>query len=481
MAFFDDYSLTRNGANYDLRHVSGTTRYSVLEAYRAIQALGDDGTFQGDDENDILQNNLATRQTDQAITFINGMNIDDASAQFIFGGSITQLGGDERYSGIDLQFLVTPFTANVYMDQDGTRVDLPVPTGNSVTDSLSFLVKVREAGADIASGDLRFYTRDLGNVYSDLAVNVAAGGQTTVFLGPGQDSNVNAADGAIYAAILADLTIELGSFTDDANNGNGVQNYDVRVTVGNSRTPAEVYQALQYLTRDGSTDTVDTGEAGQFYRLADPGYTPIPGSPLATFAGGSITGAQGVFFDGFDAEFAQNFIGRDDANTAQTPPNTVPVSMTGVVTNDRIGIFRTATLGGPIMTDEFSIAAGNDTGDTEIVVNEVISPDHPTSGVIRVLDGGRFVVFPYSSFDGSAFTLVTPLDRDLDEDADAFVPFIDESAASDGTSSVTIIQSAPIFVLSRLRNGDANIVPFQVPGTIGASGISVSAIRNSDA
>jgi len=483
MAFFDDFSITQNGAAYDLRHVSGTTRYSVLEAYRAIQALADDETAASDDFNDILQPNLATRQTDQAITFINGLNIDDASAQFIFGGSITQAGGDERYSGIDLQFLVQPFTANVYMDQGGSRVDLPVPSGNSITNSLAFLVNVRSGGTDIANGDIRFYTRDLGNVYSDLAVNVAAGGQTTVFLGPGQDSNVDAADGTTYAAVLADLTVETGSFTNNANNGNGSQNYDVRVTVAGGRSPVEVYQALQYLTRDGSAELVGGvgGLAGQFYRLADPTYTPIPGSPLATFAGGNITGAQGVFFTGFDAEFAQNFIGRDANNTAQTPPNTVPVSMTGVVTGDRIGIYRTATLGGPIQTDEFTLAADNLTGESVLEVTTTIGPDHPQSGIVRVQDGNRFLALAYDSFSGSAFNLSAPLAQDLVDGADAFVPFLDELAAADGTASTTIIQTAPIFVLSRLRNGGQNIVPFQVPGTIGPAGISVSAIRNSDA
>jgi len=480
MAFFDDFSITKNGAAYDLRHTSGATRYTLMQAYRAIQDLADDPTAVGDDINDILQPNLATRQTDTAITFINGLNIDAASAQFITGGSITQDGGDTRYSGIDLQFLVQPFVADVYMDQGGTRVDLPVPSGNTVTDSLSFLVLVRTGGADIAGGDIRFFTRGLGNVYSDLAVNVSAGGETTVFLGPGNDANVDAAQAAAYALILADLTITSGNFSSDANNGNGPQNYDIRVAVANSRTPIEVYQALQYANRDGSALVID-GEPGQFYRLADPLYTPIPGSPLATFAGGNITGAQGVYFTGFDAEFAQNFIGRDDSNQAQTPPNTVPVSMTGVVSGDRVGIFRTATLGGPIQVDEFALAAGNNAGNGTLVVTTPIGADHPVSGIVRVWNGTSYDAIPYSSFSGSTFTLTGTLGQNYTAADNAFVPFIDETAATSGTVSTTIIQTVPIFVLSRLRNGGANIVPFDVPGTIGGSGISASAIRNSDA
>lgn len=479
MAFFDDFSITRVGNQYNLRHESGTTRYLALDMYRAIQALADDAAATGDDFNDILQPNLATRQTDTAFTFINGLNIDDASAQFIFGGSITQADGDERYSAIDLQFLVQPFTADVYMDQGGNRVDLPVPSGNEVTNSLQFLVKVREAGVDIASGDIRFLTRSLGFVYSDLLVNVSAGGQTTVFLGPGDDSAVDPADAATYQEILNDISITTGIFSSDANNGNGSRDYDIEIGVTNGRTPVEVYQALQFATRDGSTVSID-GEPGQFYLLADPTYTPIPGSPLATFAGGNITGAQGVFFSGFDAEFAQNFIGRDDQNQAQTPPNTVPVSMTGVEITDRVGIFRTATLGGPIQTNEFSLAAGNDAGNTTLVVNESIGPDHPLSGNVRVFNGSTFVSVPYTSFSGNTFETAA-LPESFAANADAFVPFIDENAAASGTVSVTIIQSTPIFVLSRLRNGDDNVVPFQVPGTIGSAGISVSAIRNADA
>lgn len=479
MAFFDDFSLTDNGdGTFDLRHESGTTRYSVLEAHRAIQDLGDDGTSVGDDDNDITRPVLSSRQTDAAITFLNGLNIDAASAFYLTDGSITQDGGDTQFSGIDLQFLVQPFTADVYMDQDGARVDLPVPSGNSVTDSLSFLVKVRENGALIDNGALRFYTRVLGNTGSDLAVNVAAGGLTTVFLGPGNDANVNAADAATYEDILADLTVSFGSFSFDVNNGNGAQNYDAQVTVTNDRSPLEVFQALQYATRDGSDFDLN-GEDGQFYRIAAAGYTPLPATPLASFAGGNITGAQGVYFTGFNAQFAQNFIGTAGTGAVQTPPNTVPISVTSTVLADRVAVFRAD--GNAIDTDEFALAAGNASGDGTLEVKTTIGQDHPVPGFVRVFNGTSFDRYAYSSFTGSVFTLdgVT-LSQDYDEDADTFVPFIDEESAG-GTVSSSIIQTVSIPVIVRVRNGAEPIVPFETTGTITANGFSIGAIRQSDA
>ena len=479
MPFFDDFSLTDNGNGvFDLRHESGTQRYTVLETHRAINNLSDDQTATGDDQADMLRDVFSTRQTDSAITFVNGLNIDPDSAKFITGGSITQDGGQTRYSGVDLQFLVTPFTSNVYMLQDGSRVDLPVPSGNTVTDSLSFLVLVRENGVDIDNGDLRFYTRDSGFAYSDLAVNVASGGLTTVFLGPGADSNVDASEEATYAAILSDLDINFGSFQFDVNNGNGSQNYDVEVTVNNGREPLEVFQALQFATRDGSTVDLN-GEEGQFYRIAAEGYTPLPATPLASFAGGNITGAQGVYFTGFDATFAQNFIGTADTGSVQTPPNTVAIVVLDTADGDSVGVYRTN--GGVIVTDEFTLAAGNSSGNTEIVINESISNEAPQAGQVRVFNGVSFDLYNYDSFSGSTFTLSSALTQDYAENDNAFVPFIDVISDGNGAVGTNIIQTITIPVVTRVRNADEPIVPFEASGNIGGNGFSIGAIRQSDA
>jgi len=479
MAFWDDFSLTDQGGGvFDLRHTSGTDRYTVIDLYRNIQDLADDETLAGDDENDITKVTLATRQTDTDITFINGLNIDDASVQFVTDGTITQAGGATVYAGVDLQFLVTPFTADVYTLQDGLRADLPVPSGNTVTDSLSFLVKVRDGGTLVDNGDVRFYTRVLGNSYSDLAVNLANGGLTTVFLGPGADANVDAGSGAAYAAILSDLTITFGTFQFDVNNGNGLQDYDVQVAVSNSRTPLEVFQALQYATRDGSTDLLN-GIEGQFYRIAQGGYTPLPATPLASFAGGNITGAQGVYFTGFDPQFAQNFIGTDDTGSVQTPPNSVPVQITGLEIGDRAFLVRSD--GNAVDEDEFALAAGNNSGNGTLEVTTTISPEHPAAGTIRVFNGTGYDRYDYTSFSGTTFTLSGTLTQNYTGGDDCFVPFIDLVAVAAGTVGTTIIQSTPIPVIIRVRNATALIVPFETTGTIGPNGLSVGAIRQSDA
>ena len=480
MAFIQDFSVAANG---DIRHVSGTTRYTVLEVHRALQDLADNASGSGDDSLSILDGNPSSRQTDQAITLNPPFNIDDATAQFIRGGSITQDGGDTLYSGINLQFLVQPFNAEVYVLQDGARSTLSF--FNPIQDNESFLVKARTGGTLIDNGDLRFYTRQLGNSYSDLAVNVANGGLTTVFLGPGSDSNVDSADSADYITGLASLAIAFGTFNYDANNGNGSLPYSVQVTVNDDLTPLETYQALQYLTRDGSSVAVGTGntEQGQFYRLANPSFTPLPATPFGIFAGGNLTGAQGVHFVGFNASFSQNFIGTDNTGVVQTPPNLVGIAVNGVVAGDRVLVANNP--GGGIVVDEFSLAAGNTSGSATLTVSAAIDAvyAHPSAGVVRVFNAStsQYDRYEYDSIAGAVFNLSSTLSQSYAAGGDAFVPFIDEVAT--GTSvSVAVIQSTPVPLSIRVRNGGGSpIVPFETTATLGAAGASVTAIRQSDA
>ena len=61
MAWADDFSVATNG---DIRHVSGTTTYTVLEMHRALQDLADDAQAAGDDIMDISVLTPSDRSTD---------------------------------------------------------------------------------------------------------------------------------------------------------------------------------------------------------------------------------------------------------------------------------------------------------------------------------------------------------------------------------------------------------------------------------
>jgi hypothetical protein len=93
-------------ADKDIRYigndhgVSGATYDTVIDFHRWLQDLADDAVASGDDLLDITGTNPSQRSTDNIITLINGYNIDDASAEHLFDGTIIQDGGDDIYDGI---------------------------------------------------------------------------------------------------------------------------------------------------------------------------------------------------------------------------------------------------------------------------------------------------------------------------------------------------------------------------------------------
>jgi hypothetical protein len=99
MAIADaDLSIAVNG---DIRWTGdGSTTYTVLELHRWLQDKADDALASGDDNLDITDTNPSERSTDNIIELKTPYNIDDATAQHFYDGSIAQSDGDTLYSGI---------------------------------------------------------------------------------------------------------------------------------------------------------------------------------------------------------------------------------------------------------------------------------------------------------------------------------------------------------------------------------------------
>jgi hypothetical protein len=122
----------------------------------------------------------------------------------------------------------------------------------------------------------------------------------------------------------------------DLNNGNGSQTYECEINCG-GRTLAQVYERLKWACRHNATGTLD-GVAAEAYRKADAAYTETKAAPFGTFAGGTFFGAQGVWITNYAAN--QTFQLIDDTGTVQSPPNTVFVEVSSVVSGDRVGVFK---------------------------------------------------------------------------------------------------------------------------------------------
>ena len=93
MAIQDDFSVASNG---DIRHVSGTTVYSVNAFHAWLQDLADDASPSGNDLISILSDDPSSieggRATDKprALNLLGSFNIDDDAAKHINFGSVAQ-------------------------------------------------------------------------------------------------------------------------------------------------------------------------------------------------------------------------------------------------------------------------------------------------------------------------------------------------------------------------------------------------------
>ena len=123
MAFGDDFAVTAAGA---ITHVSGTTKYPVIDFHRWLGGLADDAEAAAGDVVDIVTFTPSTRSTDQIIDLNDWTGsggptfaIDDTAAQYLYGGSITQKSGgsQERYSGLSI---IGSFTAEPQVVQNNT-------------------------------------------------------------------------------------------------------------------------------------------------------------------------------------------------------------------------------------------------------------------------------------------------------------------------------------------------------------------------
>ena len=81
MAIADDFSVALNG---DIRHTSGTSRYTVLELHRFLQGGADDASMAGDDLISKISKNPSSKKFDTIIELQNSYNLDDTAAQYFY-------------------------------------------------------------------------------------------------------------------------------------------------------------------------------------------------------------------------------------------------------------------------------------------------------------------------------------------------------------------------------------------------------------
>lgn len=205
-----DWTITRNGGALDVRYIGddhgGTTPTYVttIQLHRALQDFADDEVDSGDDELSIIDQTPSDRGgADTNITLLNGCNLDDASAQFIYDGSITQDTGDTIYDGIQ----VFGNSSNIQVIQNGARIDDDfwnyTKMKTAVADSASgtthrFTIKTRSGGTDVDGRRLLGTQRELGTVYTEFFIGGGTNrGNNVLALTANSNLNNQTAEGTI--------------------------------------------------------------------------------------------------------------------------------------------------------------------------------------------------------------------------------------------------------------------------------------------
>jgi len=203
---------------------------------------------------------------------------------------------------------------------------------------------------------------------------------------------------------------------------------------------------------------------------------------LAQFTGAWI-GAYGIGFAPAEVGNVDSF--KDlDGNTV-TPPNNVPITGTieALDSADDLHVFL-ATKHATNNAPDYAVytCVGEIVTSTQIVMNEVIASDTPSSGWIGVLKSGTttYKFYEYDSWSGSTFQLVGTVTDDAITASDPAFHAIFYDSMTGGTTtkviSSSLVYTSDISVVGWIRHGDSSGVDKIIPisGTIGTGGFNFS-------
>ena len=290
--------------------------------------------------------------------------------------------------------------------------------------------------------------------YSERECNTASGTSSTI------SSTTNVVAGY---AVTVETPFVGGSF--DLNNGNGSQTYDAVVDC-NSHTMAETYEYLKYITRYGTSTTVDDRD-GDIYRSAGEGsYPEVKVAPFGTLAGTTFYGAQGIWVTDYASA---DFVLKDASGTEQSPPNYQKVTVNHTSLSG-CNIFVAEISGGNIVKNQYTI--NSVTSNTIQATASININKAPQSGSLRVGD----TVYTYTGFSGDTFTGVSP--DPTGETGDFYVPLLDILADATQELSANIIYDTTFDVRTSVRK--YGFKPYDVDTSFGSTGLTFSPILTTD-
>ena len=403
--------------------------------------------------------------------------------------------GENLYVNVYTLGTLTSGSDTIYVIQNSARLTEWWSTGITAFD---VLIKVKELGATIDSGDIIVFCRyypSAGNaaLYDHFPITLTAGRQA-VPLATALDLNNTSAQ-SVVADYLNGTTYTM-TFTSGGGPyshtlGGVTKDYDVEIVCDGGHV-SEMYEACKYVTREGSTTQLFSDD-GQEYLYANAAYAPVKSSPLGTFAGGKFFGARGVWIQGYHADDAQAFQLISSDNTTVNPPNAVKCSVVALEVGDKVAMFMLDSSGGAIEKDTFTLSGQHLASATTVTVTEAIidgwsGQNPPAAGYLRVVSSvdGSEVLAQYTSWTGSVFTLDGTLGTQCEDTWKVYVPILDEAAAASTLENVLVKKTGGgdhvyIRTVVRMYNTPGtSIIPWSQDTEIASTGVTVNATRTLD-
>lgn len=494
------FAIATNGNITGSAFVPGTdTRFSTLELHQWLQDLADDSAPTGDDNVSILGSNpseLAGKRNasrPMALTLLNGINIDDAAARWFKFGSIEQQAGAVLYTGLKVLGTLVA-SSPIYIIQNASKVTKYWSDADSA--NFQILLKAKTAGTLIDSGNATVYSRKYGQTYSHFDVNLAAGGEQAAALSTSLDTNVNSAvmtptvaAGYFSTAIggtatpgTQKITLAYGDTTQDLGGGQGSLLHKGTITLDGSTSLADAYQALMWACSESSTITFNSIPGYRYRVLPGQAYAENVPAPFGSFAGGKWFVAQGWWLAGVMAGDSKNYQLISHIGTTETPPTSVAVQVSGIVSGDYVLVARDNGSGG--FATDTTLASSAAAGATTVTLTAAPSdtPTAPGSQACYIrINGNRH------TYTGRAGNVISGLSPAVPTGGYAsglpvFIPFIDAAATGTSIQSANFQYGSSFTCRYRVRNGGGSpIVPFESTLSVTSTGGSGTAVRNADA
>ena len=526
-------NIRRTDLTYTTRYqVEELHRYCMRVIYQDTSTGNEDG-----DITNLVIPSKRNSATD--IDLLGIFNIDDACALGLYGGSVTYSGGDDRYSGLAISGSFPAASTATELYQNDTKLTnnwgqslSPDPAKGY---AVRVLVKSRTAGSDIDGGRIRGRSAGFGYNYSESSTLLGRN-ESVLAIGSITADTFNSSLEATIAG-YTDVVNAEGYQQIDLNNGTGDKPYYSNWDYG-SRSGGDVYERFKWLTMSSSSETLygldgynfrgvthvvayDNLLGGAFSEstpvslsggataqvLADSGTSlyiqllagiapsdgevitqggitaDVNGTPTEQtlntqnspfgFYPGSWLGSYGVGFNPSDLLVADKLTSLD--GSSQSPPNNQVGTVSGGTPTETKIVIGPSDGAGGLLESEYALAAGNNSGNSTIVISTTIGMCPTSGGFVRVDRGdGNFDRYEYTSKTGSTFTLVGTLSQNYSTSADCYVTWFDEVMASTPLSRTYVYSGIPkdLIGMAVEIDNDSPKVPAPISATAGANGFT---------